>query len=142
MALALVLGMVVAVIRYLRIPVLSGLFTFYVLFVRGTPLLVQAYAAFFILPSYGITLSAFVTGVIVIGDQLQRLHRRGLPLRHRRLAHRAVGGGHRAELAGASHLDQDRAAAGGQEHHPGARQLLDPDVQGLCHPRRHHLTPS
>lgn len=67
MVLALLLGLIVAVIRYLKIPVISSLFTFYVLFVRGTPLLVQAYAAFYILPSYGITLSAFVTGVIVLG---------------------------------------------------------------------------
>ncbi len=67
MVIALVVGLFVAVVRYLNIPVVSSLFTFYVLFVRGTPLLVQAYAAFFILPSYGITWSAFTTGVIVIG---------------------------------------------------------------------------
>jgi polar amino acid transport system permease protein len=67
MVIALLVGLVVAVVRHLKIPVISGIFTFYVLFVRGTPLLVQAYAAFFILPSYGITLSAFVTGVIVLG---------------------------------------------------------------------------
>ncbi|MEJ7629600.1 MAG: ectoine/hydroxyectoine ABC transporter permease subunit EhuD [Nocardioidaceae bacterium] len=67
MIIALVVGLLVAVIRYLKIPVISGILTFYVLFVRGTPLLVQAYAAFFILPSYGITLSAFKTAVIVLG---------------------------------------------------------------------------
>jgi polar amino acid transport system permease protein len=66
-AIALVLGLVVAVIRYLRIPVLSHLFTFYVQFIRGTPLLVQAFAAFFILPNYGITLSPLLTGIIVMG---------------------------------------------------------------------------
>jgi polar amino acid transport system permease protein len=67
MALALVLGLLVAVIRYLRIPVVSAFFTFYVLFIRGTPLLVQAYLVYYVLPEYGITLSTYVTGVIVLG---------------------------------------------------------------------------
>lgn len=64
---ALVLGLIVAVIRYLRIPVLSHIFTFYVLFVRGTPLLVQAYTAFYILPDFGVTLSPLITGIAVMG---------------------------------------------------------------------------
>ncbi|UYM03784.1 ectoine/hydroxyectoine ABC transporter permease subunit EhuD [Solicola gregarius] len=67
MAIALVLGLIVAVVRYPRIPVLSRLFDFYVLFIRGTPLLVQIFAVYFILPDYGITLSGFVTGVLVLG---------------------------------------------------------------------------
>lgn len=66
-AIALVIGLVVAVVRYLRIPVVSHLFTFYVQFIRGTPLLVQAFAAFFVLPNYGITLSPLLTGIIVMG---------------------------------------------------------------------------
>lgn len=66
-AIALAIGLVVAVVRYLRVPVLSQFFGFYVQFVRGTPLLVQAYAAFFILPDYGITLSPLLTGIIVMG---------------------------------------------------------------------------
>lgn len=67
MAIALVLGLVVAVIRRSRIPLLSQLFGFYVQFVRGTPLLIQAFFAFYALPAYGIRFSAFITGVIVIG---------------------------------------------------------------------------
>jgi polar amino acid transport system permease protein len=67
MGIALALGLFVAVIRFLKIPVLSALFTFYVLFVRGTPLLAQVYAAFYVLPTYGIRFSALVTGVAVIG---------------------------------------------------------------------------
>jgi polar amino acid transport system permease protein len=39
----------------------------YVSFVRGTPLLVQAYCVFFILPAYGLRFDAFVTGVLVLG---------------------------------------------------------------------------
>ncbi|GLY71479.1 ectoine/hydroxyectoine ABC transporter permease subunit EhuD [Amycolatopsis taiwanensis] len=64
---ALVLGLVVAILRHARIPVVRQVLWFYVEFVRGTPLLVQAYFAFYVLPLYGITLSAMVTGIIVIG---------------------------------------------------------------------------
>jgi polar amino acid transport system permease protein len=64
---ALLLGLLVAVIRFSRIPVVSRLFGFYVQFVRGTPLLIQAYCAFFILPMYGISFSPLVTGMVVIG---------------------------------------------------------------------------
>jgi polar amino acid transport system permease protein len=67
MAIALVLGLVVAIIRYSKIPVVSQLFGFYVQFIRGTPLLVQAYIAYFALPAYGIKFSALVTGIVVIG---------------------------------------------------------------------------
>lgn len=67
MALALVLGLLVAVGRHLRIVVVSQVLTFYVLFVRGTPLLVQAFAAYFLLPDYGLRLSSFVTGALVLG---------------------------------------------------------------------------
>lgn len=67
MAIALVVGLFVAVVRYSRVPVISKLFTFYVLFVRGTPLLVQAYFAFFVLPSIGVQFSPMITGIVVIG---------------------------------------------------------------------------
>ncbi|MFL0579905.1 ectoine/hydroxyectoine ABC transporter permease subunit EhuD [Dietzia sp. 179-F 9C3 NHS] len=67
MAIAAVLGLVVAVFRYLRIPVLSRVLSFLVYFVRGTPLLVQAFFVFYVLPEYGITMSALLTGIIVIG---------------------------------------------------------------------------
>ncbi|MEU7854254.1 MULTISPECIES: ectoine/hydroxyectoine ABC transporter permease subunit EhuD [unclassified Nonomuraea] len=64
---AMLLGLVVAVIRFSRLPVLSKLFDFYVQFVRGTPLLIQAYCAFFILPNYGLSFSPMATGIVVIG---------------------------------------------------------------------------
>ncbi|HZI96115.1 MAG TPA: ectoine/hydroxyectoine ABC transporter permease subunit EhuD [Actinomycetales bacterium] len=66
-AIAMVVGLAVAVIRFSRIPVVSKLFGFYVQFVRGTPLLVQAYIAFFVLPDYGLRFSALATGIVVIG---------------------------------------------------------------------------
>lgn len=67
MPIALVLGMAIAVVRFSRVPVLRQLFGFYVEFVRGTPLLVQAYFAFYVLPLYGVKFSPLVTGIIVMG---------------------------------------------------------------------------
>lgn len=67
MALALLLGLVIAVVRYAKIPVLSQLLTGYVLFVRGTPLLIQAFTIYYVLPEYGITLSLFTSGVLILG---------------------------------------------------------------------------
>jgi polar amino acid transport system permease protein len=64
---AMVVGLVIAVLRFSRIPVLSHVLSFYVLFVRGTPLLIQAYCVFFILPMYGLSLSPMTTGIVVIG---------------------------------------------------------------------------
>lgn len=61
------LGLVFAVLRRLAIPVLSQVVSFLVVFVRGTPLLVQAYVAFFVLPAYGISFDALTTGMVVIG---------------------------------------------------------------------------
>ena len=66
-AIAMVVGLLIAVVRFSRIPVVSKLFGFLVELLRGTPLLVQAYIAFFVLPAYGIRFSAMVTGVLVIG---------------------------------------------------------------------------
>ena len=67
MAIALVLGLAVAVVRFSRVPVLHRFFGFYVQFIRGTPLLVQAYFAFYVLPAYGLKFSPLITGIIVIG---------------------------------------------------------------------------
>lgn len=64
---ALVLGLVVAVFRRTRIPVLAQLLDFYVLFIRGTPLLIQVFAAYYIAPDYGILIEAKTTAIIVIG---------------------------------------------------------------------------
>lgn len=64
---AALLGLALAILRRLAIPVVSQAVTFAVVFIRGTPLLVQAYCAFFVLPDYGISADAFTTGGIVIG---------------------------------------------------------------------------
>lgn len=46
-----VLGLAVAVVRYLRLPVLSGLLRVYIELVRGTPLLMVLFICYFAIPS-------------------------------------------------------------------------------------------
>ncbi|MBP2366149.1 ectoine/hydroxyectoine ABC transporter permease subunit EhuD [Pseudonocardia parietis] len=65
--LALLLGLVIAVLRRARIPVLDPLLWAVVEVIRSTPLLVQVFFLFFVLPGFGITLSAFVVGVLALG---------------------------------------------------------------------------
>lgn len=64
---ALVLGLVFAVVRMVRVPVLWRLLLVVTEFLRGTPLLVQLYFAFFVLPSLGVQLSGLTTGICVLG---------------------------------------------------------------------------
>ncbi len=65
--LALVLGLVLALARRQRVVWLSRLTGFLVELVRSTPLLVQLYFLFFVLPSIGLVLSPLATGVIALG---------------------------------------------------------------------------
>ncbi|WP_181783214.1 ectoine/hydroxyectoine ABC transporter permease subunit EhuD [Pseudonocardia pini] len=64
---ALLLGLVIAVLRRARIPVLDQVLWAFVELVRSTPLLVQVFFLFFALPRFGIELSAFVIGVLALG---------------------------------------------------------------------------
>ncbi len=64
---SLLLGLVVAIFRFLKIPVVVQFLNFYVSFIRGTPLLVQAYFAFFVLPYYGVVIDAVPTAILVLG---------------------------------------------------------------------------
>lgn len=66
--LAYVLGLVFAIIRRTRIPVLSQLVWLFVEVVRSTPLLVQLYFLYFVFPTaFGITLSSLTAGVLGLG---------------------------------------------------------------------------
>ena len=64
---AAVLGLAFAIVRRARVPVLAPLTTAFIDFVRSTPLLVQLFFLFFVLPEAGITLPALTTGVIGLG---------------------------------------------------------------------------
>jgi polar amino acid transport system permease protein len=67
-AVAYVLGLVLALLRRGRIPVVSQLVFLFVELVRSTPLLIQVFVIFYLLwPLLGIQPSAFLTGVIALG---------------------------------------------------------------------------
>jgi polar amino acid transport system permease protein len=65
-ALAAVIGVVGASLRVLRTPVLDPVIRGYVEFIRNTPLLVQTFFIFFGLPSIGLKLSLFWSGVVAL----------------------------------------------------------------------------
>ena len=65
--LALVLGLAVAVLRRSAGPVTGQLLRWVVEFIRSTPLLVQLFFLFYVLPGFGITLSPLTTGVLGLG---------------------------------------------------------------------------
>ena len=67
MALALVGGLVLALGRRSKIPGLPRLSASYVLFMRNTPLLVQIYFLFYVLPFAGIMFGALTTGILALG---------------------------------------------------------------------------
>lgn len=66
---ALVLGLILALLRMVPIKIVSWPVAFFLEFVRDTPLLVQLYFLFFVLPDFGIVLPAFLTGAIALGIQ-------------------------------------------------------------------------
>ena len=67
MLLALVMGLAWAILRRSTSPAISWLATSCVEFIRSTPLLVQIYFLFYVLPNFGLTFSPLVTGVVALG---------------------------------------------------------------------------
>jgi polar amino acid transport system permease protein len=67
MALALVLGLVWAIVRRSHRRILSLPAYWTIELIRSTPLLVQIYFLFFVLPEAGIRFSAMTTGVLALG---------------------------------------------------------------------------
>ena len=65
--LALVIAVIVAMIQYADIKLLMPVCRFYIWLIRGTPLLVQLYVVFYVLPEIGIMLDAFPVAVLVFG---------------------------------------------------------------------------
>lgn len=65
-AIALVLGLILALLRRSRIGLLSWPAAAVIEFIRSTPLLIQLYFLFYVLPEYGLTMSALTTGVLGI----------------------------------------------------------------------------
>jgi polar amino acid transport system permease protein len=68
-AIALVLGLAFALLRRSRVKVISWATAFVVEFLRDTPLLVQLFFLYYVLPDFGIVLPAFLTGALALGLQ-------------------------------------------------------------------------
>jgi polar amino acid transport system permease protein len=66
---AATLGLVVAVLRQSPYRIISWPIACFVEFVRDTPLLIQLFFLYYVLPRYGVVLPAFVTGAAAIGIQ-------------------------------------------------------------------------
>jgi polar amino acid transport system permease protein len=66
-ALALTFGLVLAVARQSRMKALKLTVSALIEFVRSTPLLVQIFFMYFVLPHYGVRIPAFETGVLALG---------------------------------------------------------------------------
>lgn len=67
MGLALIIGLIVALGRLSRIVMVSRICSGYVFVIRNTPLLIQLFFLFYVLPEYGILLSPFMTGLAALG---------------------------------------------------------------------------
>lgn len=81
-ALSLVLGLLLALCRNVRSPLLQRLVSLYVSVVRGIPLLAILFLLYFGLPGIGITFNAFTAGVLglalAFAAQVAELFRAGL----------------------------------------------------------------
>lgn len=64
--LAIPLGLLLSFMRMSKIKVLRGISTLYINIVRGTPLFLQMYIAFFGLPLLGIVMGNYILGVLVM----------------------------------------------------------------------------
>ena len=67
MAFALVVGLVLTLARRSHLALISWPTAFIVEFVRSTPLLVQIYFLFYVLPTFGVTISPLTTGILGLG---------------------------------------------------------------------------
>lgn len=66
---AMVFGLILAVLKSARLRIVSWPATFVTEFLRDTPLLVQLFFLYYVLPDYGIILPAFLTGALALGMQ-------------------------------------------------------------------------
>lgn len=67
MGLALVGGLFLAILRRSRIKAVSRTGFWLIEFIRGTPLLIQLYFVFYVLPNFGVSFSPLVTGLFGLG---------------------------------------------------------------------------
>lgn len=65
--LAFTLGLVWTFVRIAQLRIITPAVWFLVQFIRGTPLLIQLYFLFYVLPTWGISVSGLATGIIALG---------------------------------------------------------------------------
>lgn len=68
-SIALVLGLIFTLLRRSRYKIISWTTVIIVEFLRDTPLLVQLFFLYYVLPEFGIVLPAFLTGALALGLQ-------------------------------------------------------------------------
>jgi polar amino acid transport system permease protein len=66
-ALAAVLGLVLAIARRSSVKVISWPVAGFIEFVRSTPLLIQLFFLYYVLPTWGVTMGALVTLILGLG---------------------------------------------------------------------------
>ena len=107
-------------------------------FIRGTPLLVQLYFIFYVLPDIGILLPPLVAGVIGLGlhygTYTAEVYRAGIDNVPRGQWEAAKA----CNLSATPDLDAHHPAAGDPADDPGARQLFHRHVQGDAAALGHH----
>ena len=64
--LSLVLATVLTVVRSLEIKPINAVIAVYISFIRGTPVLIQIFLAYYVLPVIGIDLQAFTAGILAV----------------------------------------------------------------------------
>ncbi len=64
--LSLMLATVLTVVRSLEIKPVNAVVAIYISFIRGTPVLIQIFLAYYVLPVVGIDLSAFAAGILAV----------------------------------------------------------------------------
>src|SRR3546814_13720422 len=69
---AAILGLVLAALKSVRSRIISWPATILTEFLRDTPLLVQLFFLYYVLPEYGLVLPAFLTGALALGVQIGR----------------------------------------------------------------------
>ena len=62
-----IISMIFGLMRLSKNPAIQGIATVYIEFFRGTSLLVQLFWVYYVLPFFGLSLEAFVAGVVALG---------------------------------------------------------------------------